>query len=114
MSQSFRSDREVANDSSLFHRVRECVVTLMRAKGKYANRLVALAGQLEALRESDFPDAHIPTFRELKGLVEKHRTTVPTPFGHFSSPSPKDREKIARCTIELYDALKALRLKYRQ
>lgn len=97
----FRSEQEMARDTSLNERVKNCALYLMRAKGKYRDRLVDISLALMPLRPESFTDEAAPVFQELATLVEKHRTDIQVMFGHFRDPSPAARKKIAELTLEL-------------
>lgn len=99
-----QSEKDMARDNSLLHRIESCAEILMRAKGLFRDRLIDLNLELGPLREVDFPEGLAPSFLKLVTIVEKNNTGINTGFGHFHDPTPKERDEIAELVLTLYRA----------
>ncbi|MGB7319053.1 MAG: hypothetical protein WBC85_13895 [Planktotalea sp.] len=91
----------MGEDASLVERVQNSALVLLRAKGKYRDRLIDLALELEALNPRDFSIESSDIFVELIALIEKYRAEFQSNWGSFKDPSPKDRDRIAELVLEL-------------
>ena len=104
-----RHDRNLqdwANDSSLFHRLRDCAIELARGKGSWKDRAVYVFDRLGPIREADFPAWMRPSFAHIPTL----RATFTQPVAHTvistaGSMPPKARRLLADSVFNLYEEM---------
>ncbi|MEQ9695255.1 hypothetical protein [Shimia sp. SDUM112013] len=98
---SFRTLCEMGSDTSLQERIENIALLMLRAKGKYRDRLIDISLELTCLRAEDFTEELAPMFIEFADLVEKNRSGISVGFGHFNDPTIKDRERLAELSLDL-------------
>ncbi len=107
--QERQMDRSVdawASDDSLFDRLRECVIVLVRGAYNFKERIEYVEGRLSPILEQDFPDEYREKFNEYRLLISESVV-------HYqectriivSKLSPKKRERITTIVFELYEAM---------
>lgn len=107
-----RGQAEFSNDSSLIERIENCALILMRGSGKYSERLVDVALELDPLSSQDFTEESVALFEELQAIIETHRLDISTGWGHFKTPSPKKRDRIAEVFLELLRLIAVSEVRY--
>jgi hypothetical protein len=95
-----------ANDTSLFHRLRDSVLELARGKGKFQDRANYAVERLRSIREADFPEDLRPTFRIVRELSDESVWHGPVvPLLRTGMLRPRQRRALVDAIFNLYEAM---------
>lgn len=109
------SDRDVhdwVRDSSLFFRLRDSVITLIRGAGKFEDRANYAVERLRPITINAFPKQFHPTWIEIENLVKLSVWYGPEfPILKTSRLSPMQRSKLTCNIFYLYEEMLKFRSK---
>ncbi len=100
-----RSFNDFGRDTSLYHRLRDSVLHMMRGKGQWGSRAAYAFERLAPLREADFPAQLQPGFALIKALHEMSIARYSTATLLVPSTlSPRQRDAFTDALFGLYEA----------
>lgn len=93
-------------DTGLYHRLRNALETLSRAKGTYGKRAYSAAQQIVHVSKSQFPaplQVHYETVWDLtsKAAAQYENALY---FSGLSNLTPKERDRFAAAVLALFEA----------